>query len=176
MGSHDPQEITDDGTEINGPWKSREDVFQFLMRQLLTPTLIPSILIHRPYLMSIREYFSRQRTLSSDLWKRKRMERQLIFSFGLEDILQRPLSVVSTNDVMVAWSRMWWTLRYAHVTRHSRRTMSPFLLSEMEISGRCWWHAKGGCLWYCHFTDVLYFPAANLRCGNNDLELHSTLY
>lgn len=83
--------------------------FQFLLRQLITPTLIPSILIHLPYLMSTREYFSRQRTLSSDLWKRKRMERQLLFSFGLEDILQWPLSIVLTNDVMVAWSHMWWT-------------------------------------------------------------------
>lgn len=32
---------------------------------------------------------------------------------------------------------------------------------------------KLGYLWHCHFTNVLYFPAANLRCGNNDLGLHS---
>lgn len=55
----------------------------------------------------------------------------------------------------------------------SRRTMSPFLLSEaiLLLCGGCC-HAKLGYLWHCHFTDVLYFPAANLRCGNNDLELH----
>lgn len=55
----------------------------------------------------------------------------------------------------------------------SGRTMSPFLLSEaiLLLCGGCC-HAKLGYFWHCHFTDVLYFPAANLRSGNNDFELH----
>ena len=55
----------------------------------------------------------------------------------------------------------------------SGRTMSPFLFSEaiLLLCGGCC-HAKLGYFWHCHFTDVLYFPAANLRSGNNDLELH----
>lgn len=44
------------------------------------------------------------------------MERQLMFSFGKAVIFQSPLSVVSTNDVTVAWSGMWQALRYVHLT------------------------------------------------------------
>lgn len=39
-----------------------------------------------------------------------------MFSFGLADIFQWPLSVVSTNDVMVAWSSLQQTLRHVHLT------------------------------------------------------------
>lgn len=54
----------------------------------------------------------------------------------------------------------------------SGRAASPFLFSEVILLCGCWSRAKLGCLWHCHFTEVLYFPATNLRCGNNDLELH----
>lgn len=54
-----------------------------------------------------------------------------------------------------------------------QRTVSPFLLfGVIPFLCGCWCHAELGYLWHCHLTDVLCFPAANLRCGNNDLKLH----
>ena len=84
-------------------------------------------------------------------------------------IFQSPLSVASTNDVTVAWSGMWQELRYVHLTWPlGEQCLHFYSLKWFLFYVTC----KLGYLWYCHFTDALYFPAANLRCGNDDLELH----
>lgn len=74
---------------------------------------------------------------------------------------------------MVAWSGMWQALRNVHLTWPLGELC---LLSTLWSDSSSVWRLLScktrGYFWRCHFTDVLYFPAANLRSGNHDFELH----